>query len=116
MLDTRCWMLNARRRKSGVDVRTTTPSVWIGGLRVELLCLSGEEASFLVGGEIPVVKVTSSAAGDTVAEDVEYKEYGVKLNIQPIVLKGGDIKLNLTTEVKELSSEGQYIRTGHRNM
>jgi len=75
----------------------------------KLLCLSGEEASFLVGGEVPVVTVTSSGS-DTVAEDVEYKEYGVKLNIQPVVLKGGDIKLNLTTEVKELSTEGQYVR------
>ena len=76
----------------------------------KLLCLSGEEASFLVGGEVPVVKVTSSSAGDTVAEDVEYKEYGVKLNIQPVVLDNDDIKLNLTTEVKELSTEGQYTR------
>lgn len=77
----------------------------------KLLCLSGEEASFLVGGEVPVVKVTSSSAGDTVAEDVEYKEYGVKLNIQPVVFDNGDIKLNLTTEVKELSTEGQYVRS-----
>jgi len=76
----------------------------------KLLCLSGEEASFLVGGEIPVVKVTSSSSGDTVAEDVEYKEYGVKLNIQPVVLANDDIKLHLTTEVKELSTEGQYSR------
>ena len=76
----------------------------------KLLCLSGEEASFLVGGEVPVVKVTSSAGGDTVAEDVEYKEYGVKLNIQPVVFAVGDIKLNLTIEVKELSTEGQYVR------
>lgn len=74
----------------------------------KLLCLSGEEASFLVGGEIPVVTVSTS--GDTVAEDVEYKEYGVKLNIQPVVLEDDDIKLNLTTEVKELSTEGQYVR------
>jgi len=72
--------------------------------------LSGEEASFLVGGEVPVVKVTSSSSGDTVAEDVEYKEYGVKLNIQPVVLDGDDIKLNVTTEVKELTTEGQYVR------
>ena len=76
----------------------------------KLLCLSNEEANFLVGGEIPVVTVSASSGGDTVAEDVEYKEYGVKLNIQPIVLEEGDIKLNLTTEVKELSTEGQYVR------
>ena len=64
----------------------------------------------MVGGEIPVVSVTASASGDTVAEDIEYKEYGVKLNIQPAVLENDDIKLNITTEVKELSTEGQYTR------
>lgn len=77
----------------------------------KLLCLSGEEANFLVGGEIPVVTVTASSTGDTVAENVEYKEYGVKLNIQPVVLENDDIKLNLTTEVKELTTEGQYVRS-----
>jgi len=76
----------------------------------KLLCLSGQEANFLVGGEIPIVQVTSTAAGDTVSESVEYKEYGVRLDILPIVLEGNNIKLNLTTEVKELSSEGQYVR------
>ncbi len=33
--------LDAHRRKSGVDVPTTIPSVWIGGSWVELLYLSG---------------------------------------------------------------------------
>ena len=78
--------------------------------RPKLLCLSGQEADFLVGGEVPVVTVTATSAGDTVAEDVEYKEYGVKLNIRPTVLADGDIKLNVTTEVKELSATGQYVR------
>ena len=79
--------------------------------RPKLLCLSGEEADFLVGGEIPVVTVTATSGGDTVAESVEYKEYGVKLNIRPVVTPNGIIKLNLTTEVKELSTEGQYTRS-----
>ncbi len=78
--------------------------------RPKLLCLSGKEASFLVGGEIPVVKVTATSAGDTVAEDVEYKEYGIRLNIQPFAIGEDGVKLALTTEVKELSSEGQYVR------
>lgn len=78
--------------------------------RPKLLCLSGEEANFLVGGEIPVVTVTATTEGATVAEDIEYKEYGVKLNIRPTVVQGDIIRLNLTTEVKELSTEGQYAR------
>ncbi|MBP7087773.1 MAG: TonB family protein [Candidatus Omnitrophica bacterium] len=79
--------------------------------RPKLLCLSGEEANFLVGGEIPVVTVTATSQGDTVAENIEYKEYGVKLNIRPVVSQDDTIKLNLTTEVKELSTEGQYTRS-----
>lgn len=78
--------------------------------RPKLLCLSGQEADFLVGGEIPIVKITATTEDAVVAEDVEYKEYGVKLNIRPQVTEDDQIKLNLTTEVKELSSEGQYVR------
>jgi len=78
--------------------------------RPKLLCLSGEEANFLVGGEIPVVTVTSSTTGATVAENVEYKEYGVKLDIKPTIEEDNNIKLFMTTEVKELSTEGEYVR------
>ncbi len=79
--------------------------------RPKLLCLSGEEANFLVGGEVPVVTVTSSTTGATVAENVEYKEYGIKLDIKPIIEKDDGIRLFMTTEVKELSTEGQYVRS-----
>ncbi len=78
--------------------------------RPRLLCLSGEEASFLVGGEIPVVTATVSPEGALVAEDIEYKEYGIDLNIRPTVTDDQQIRLDLKTEVKELSSEGQYLR------
>ncbi len=79
--------------------------------RPKLVCLSGEEANFLVGGEIPVVTVTSTAGGDTIAEDVEYKEFGVKLNIRPQLVDEDSVRLYLNTQVKELSSDGQYTRS-----
>ncbi|MCQ9205422.1 MAG: TonB family protein [Omnitrophica bacterium] len=78
--------------------------------RPKLLCLSGQEAEFLVGGEVPVITVTATSAGSTVAENVEYKEYGVKLNMRPLILGEEDIKLDITAEVKELTTEGQYVR------
>jgi len=41
MLDAGCSMLVEVNRGSRIDVRTTTPSVWIGGFWVELLYLFG---------------------------------------------------------------------------
>lgn len=74
----------------------------------KLLVLSNKEASFLVGGEIPVV--TTSTTSSTIQENVEYKEYGISLKILPVVI-GDNVKLDITAEVKELSSEGQYTRS-----
>ncbi|MCH8079147.1 MAG: pilus assembly protein N-terminal domain-containing protein [Proteobacteria bacterium] len=54
---------------------------------------SGGKAEFLAGGEIPVV--TSSISGT----DVEYKEFGIILNISPIVDDENNIMATINTEV-----------------
>jgi len=54
---------------------------------------SGGKAEFLAGGEIPVV--TSSISGT----DVEYKEFGIILNISPIVDDENNILATIETEV-----------------
>jgi pilus assembly protein CpaC len=54
---------------------------------------SGGKAEFLAGGEIPVV--TSSISGT----DVEYKEFGIILNISPIVDDENNILATINTEV-----------------
>ena len=54
---------------------------------------SGGRAEFLAGGEIPVV--TSSLSGT----DVEYKEFGIILNISPIVDDENNIMATIETEV-----------------
>ena len=55
-----------------------------------LMAISGQEASFLAGGEfpIPVTQGGGSGAGGT-AVTVEYREFGVKLKMTPIVLGDG---------------------------
>lgn len=69
--------------------------------RPKLLCLSGEEASLLVGGEVPYVSAaTTTSVGLGIT--VEYKEYGVILKLRPTVLKDGRIFVTLTTEVSDL--------------
>ncbi|MEP9388010.1 type II and III secretion system protein family protein [Mesorhizobium sp. KR9-304] len=62
-----------------------------------LTALSGETASFLAGGEVPV-----PVSQDDNTITVEYKEYGVKLNFTPIVLDDSKINLRLNPEVSEV--------------
>jgi len=66
-----------------------------------LSVLSGENASFLVGGEIPIV--TKNKDGDA---SVTYKEYGIKLNISTKVNNDKRIRLFMENEVSSVS--GSY--------
>lgn len=62
-----------------------------------LVAMSGQEANFLAGGEIPIpVAQTGSANG---AITVEYKEFGVGLRFTPTVLDANRINLKLLSEV-----------------
>jgi pilus assembly protein CpaC len=68
-----------------------------------LTAISGESASFLVGGEFPVPKPSSSI---NQPPGIEFKQFGVSLNFTPVVLSEGRISLKVMTEVSELSNEG----------
>lgn len=64
-----------------------------------LSVISGEQASFLVGGEIPVA--VQSEDGIT----VDYKEYGVKLSMVAKVTDSDNIRLSLFPEVSSIDQE-----------
>ncbi|KOO13105.1 general secretion pathway protein GspD [Vibrio xuii] len=64
-----------------------------------LSVISGEKASFLVGGELPVVTVVDGTT------NVDYKEFGVRLELMAKVLRDDKIKLALTPEVSSLDSK-----------
>lgn len=68
-----------------------------------LAALSGETASFLAGGEVPIPVAQD---GDEVT--VEYKEFGVRLSFTPIVLSNGMINLTLEPEVSQLDLNNTY--------
>ena len=72
-----------------------------------LTALSGETASFLAGGEFPVVTSVNNGEINT-----EYKEYGVRLNFTPVVLSENRIRLNVKPEVSNLSDNGAVIIEG----
>jgi len=66
-----------------------------------LTALSGETATFLAGGEIPIPLATGFGA-----VSVEYKQYGVSLSYTPTVLADGRISLRVRPEVSQISSVG----------
>ena len=66
-----------------------------------ITAMSGETASFLVGGEFPI---PVAQFGDTIS--IEFKQYGVSLAFVPTVLTGGRISLHVRPEVSQLTSQG----------
>jgi pilus assembly protein CpaC len=80
-----------------------------------LVALSGEEAAFLAGGEfpIPVVQGGTTGAGG-VSITIEYKEYGVGLKFRPAVLGEGRIRMQVFSEVSEISDIGAVEIQGFR--
>lgn len=78
-----------------------------------LTAISGESATFLAGGEFPIVKGTSGPPDFT--PTIEFKKFGVSLNFTPVVLSEGRISLKVLTEVSELSTEGA-IQSGNFNV
>jgi len=78
-----------------------------------LVALSGEEASFLAGGEFPIPVPQAGAGAGTTTITVEYKEFGVRLAFRPIVLGDGTIRLNVAPEVSELSETNALLLQGY---
>ncbi|OGX37822.1 MAG: hypothetical protein A3C36_05885 [Omnitrophica WOR_2 bacterium RIFCSPHIGHO2_02_FULL_52_10] len=67
----------------------------------KLVVVSGQEASFLVGGEIPVRTTTSSSTGTQ--ENVEFKEFGISMTITPTIRKQ-KIDINMNLEISEIDA------------
>ncbi len=66
-----------------------------------LVTTSGQEASFLAGGEYPVPVPQSGVGGGTTIT-IEYKKFGVGLVFTPTVLDEGKIAMKVNPEVSEL--------------
>jgi pilus assembly protein CpaC len=73
-----------------------------------LTAMSGETASFLAGGEIPVPIPQSSGGGGTTLS-IEWKNYGVSLEFTPTLIGENRISLHVKPEVSQLSSVGQIV-------
>jgi pilus assembly protein CpaC len=86
-----------------------------------LVTTSGQQASFLAGGEFPIPVPQSSATGGTTIT-VEYKKFGVQLEFTPTVLNDSKIAVKVHPIVSELDNtfgqtfvlEGGYVVPGLR--
>ncbi|GAC1659508.1 MAG: hypothetical protein NVS4B13_04500 [Candidatus Elarobacter sp.] len=73
----------------------------------DLVAMPGAEAKFLVGGEVPYV--VSSGIG---AVNVQFKEYGVRLNVIPTILPDGAVETKITPEVSDLDFQNGIVAGG----
>jgi pilus assembly protein CpaC len=99
-------------RLFGIDVASAIDLAETQGLittlaNPNLTALSGETASFLAGGEIPIP--LAQGLGQI---GVEYKQYGVSLAFTPTVLADGRISMRVRPEVSELTSNGAVVLNG----
>lgn len=73
----------------------------------DLVTLPGNEADFLVGGEVPI----PYAAGLGVVSIV-YKEFGVKLKVTPTLLGDGSVESKIAPEVSNLDFQDSVTAGG----
>lgn len=76
----------------------------------KVVCLSGKEAEFLVGGQVPVVTTTVSSTGT--ATSVQFKNYGINLKIKPTVKEDSNIFTSIETEVSEIDKGNAVTAAG----
>jgi len=79
--------------------------------------VSGENAKFTVGGEVPVPASSSCTAIGTTTQalctpSIAYKPVGVELNFTPVVLSEGRILLRIATEVTEVDPQNAFTYAG----
>jgi pilus assembly protein CpaC len=105
---------------SGLAIGTSTVDAYINAMEQAgvmktlaeptLTAVSGEKATFKVGGEFNLVSGRSSAVSDNnqtgqVTYTVDKVEYGIGLEFQPVVLSPGRISLKMRTSVSEPTTE-----------
>jgi pilus assembly protein CpaC len=82
-----------------------------------LTAISGESATFIVGGEFPIptgvtCQTTAAGAVGQCAPSIAFKKFGISLNFTPVVLDEGKISLRVMTEVSEVSTDNSINISG----
>jgi pilus assembly protein CpaC len=82
-----------------------------------LTAISGEAATFIVGGEFPfptgvTCQTTAAGAVGQCSPSIAFKKFGISLNFTPVVLTEGRISLRVMTEVSEVSTDNSITISG----
>ncbi len=82
-----------------------------------LTAISGELATFIVGGEFPfptgvTCQTNPAGAVGQCAPSIAFKKFGISLNFTPVVLTEGRISLRVMTEVSEVSNDNSISISG----
>ena len=82
-----------------------------------LTAISGESATFIVGGEFPfptgvTCQTNPAGAVGQCAPSIAFKKFGISLNFTPVVLTEGRISLRVMTEVSEVSNDNSINISG----
>jgi len=78
-----------------------------------LVTLSGERASFLAGGEIPILQAV--AAGGTAQQSIVFEPFGMRINMIPILQENGIINLEISPEERILANNLAFSIFGQGN-
>ena len=68
-----------------------------------LVTISGERASFLAGGEIPILQAIATAG--TSQFSVTFEPFGIRLNMIPVLMENGNINLEVAPEERLISNQ-----------
>ncbi|MGH2570580.1 MAG: type II and III secretion system protein family protein, partial [bacterium] len=79
--------------------------------RPTVVAASGETASFLSGGEIPVPIASAGTSGGTTVT-IEWKEFGVKVEFLPTIVDEGVINLKVSPEASSLDFNNGVLISG----
>jgi len=72
-----------------------------------LVALTGQTATFLAGGEVPIPVTQGGAVAGAIT--IEYKEFGVRLAFTPTVLGHQKMRLHIMSEVSDAVPTNQII-------
>jgi pilus assembly protein CpaC len=76
-----------------------------------LVAKSGQKASFLVGGELPI-PIASGGTGNVITVTIEWKSFGIRLDFTPTVESDGSLTLEVEPEVSRLDYTNPLTLSG----
>ena len=75
-----------------------------------LVVVNGKQASFLVGGEIPIQNTTTTASGGTQNTSTSYTQYGVNMTVTPTI-HNGKIDVVLNIDIRDVDNSSSFSTT-----